>query len=620
MATYVFSLGLIPVQEWIAQARRSRDLRAGSAFLCHLMARTLAALAQEGAEILLPREPPGISFAALADLRQALAAPYGIPNRASGYLDAADREDAARRLDATTHSALCAAWDGFRNDFLRPSGKAGPWEVDFWRRLAEPLAAYRRATPEGEDCPFSFVWAALPAPFPREDRKGNLRAVERLYGDVKRTRPVRPALPGHAIGKCNQCGAREAIGPTGSFESWRDWYRELGRDLPWVARGIRFDAGERLCYVCLAKRAAGYAEGLSFPSTGDVAARPWIARAESDAELAEKLERLRKTEAGRADLARALRGSKRELAGLLAQDAYKIQEEIREHIRANPKLGLTEIPPGYLALLVFDGDDMGRRVREDPEGVPIAMAEFAGRARELMGEHRGEIFYLAGDEGLAMAPAESALALALALRKAFGAAFGEEITLSLGIAYFEHSRPMAGAIRAARAVLEKAKALDIGGQRKDGLGVTVATASGNLWSLAERWGPFWDRLGRAAALVREGRLSSGWAYDVEAFLGTIDEGAWGREPGLPAAVRDEARRLFSRRFRAAGDTAEARRADTKTTWHEELRGDSWWETPPGERPRPLPEQLHLIGFLGRQRSISETQAAPPAVPAEAPAR
>jgi hypothetical protein len=35
MTTYVFSLGLLPVQEWIEKARRSRDLRAGSVLLCH---------------------------------------------------------------------------------------------------------------------------------------------------------------------------------------------------------------------------------------------------------------------------------------------------------------------------------------------------------------------------------------------------------------------------------------------------------------------------------------------------------------------------------------------------------------------------------------------------------
>jgi CRISPR-associated protein Cmr2 len=615
MPTYVFSLGLIPVQEWIAQARRSRDLRAGSAFLCHLMARALTALAKDkDVEILLPREPREISFVELAELERALTAPYGIPNRASGYCEAAGRDDVARRLDAATRGTLAAGWEEFRNRFLRPSDRAGDWEVRFWRRIAEPLTAYRQATPHGEDCPFTFVWVAAPARAPRDDRRGNLLEIERLHADVKRSRPVRPGLEGRPIGKCNQCGAREAIGPSTSFEDWRDWYTRLGNDIRWVEEGVRIDPGERLCYVCLAKRMAGYLEGVAFPSTGIVAAAPWLCRARSDTDLKALLGRLETTAPGRADLARTLRSSPRELEADGATDAAGCLRDLRAWIQSHPKLGLRPLPPAYLALLTFDGDDMGRHVREDPDSVPKKMADFAQEARALLLRYRGEAFYLAGDEGLAMAPAEAALDLALALRKAFRGAFGEAVTLSMGIAFFEHSRPMAGAIRAARAALERAKDLDAGGRRKDGLGVTVATASGNLWSLAERWGVFWDRLRTAAGLVRKRRLSAGWAYDVETFLETIPGEAW-RDPGLPAAVRAEVKRLFFRRFEADRATAEERRREKERAWREDLHGEDWWAASPGELPRPLPEQLHLIGFLGRQRAIEVPDGEPaPAVP------
>lgn len=48
MTDYIFTLGLIPVQDWIAQARRSRDLRAGSVFLWHVMAKLLTRLTLNG--------------------------------------------------------------------------------------------------------------------------------------------------------------------------------------------------------------------------------------------------------------------------------------------------------------------------------------------------------------------------------------------------------------------------------------------------------------------------------------------------------------------------------------------------------------------------------------------
>jgi hypothetical protein len=85
---YVFSLGLVPVQEWIAEARRSRDLKAGSAFLAFVMWRLLAELEKECATILLPW-PPSKGFQAEAPESFAEALDwYGIPNRASGLIGA----------------------------------------------------------------------------------------------------------------------------------------------------------------------------------------------------------------------------------------------------------------------------------------------------------------------------------------------------------------------------------------------------------------------------------------------------------------------------------------------------------------------------------------------------
>ena len=84
MADYVFSLGLIPVQDWIAQARRSRDLRAGSVFLWHTLAKLLARLEGESTqlgtvEIWTPEPPPrgfdglaGLSFQEALSLRHRL--------------------------------------------------------------------------------------------------------------------------------------------------------------------------------------------------------------------------------------------------------------------------------------------------------------------------------------------------------------------------------------------------------------------------------------------------------------------------------------------------------------------------------------------------------------------
>src|ERR1700722_9598728 len=117
MTTYLFSLGLVPVQDWIEKARRSRDLRAGSVWLSQVMGKILSHLsAKHSAEILLPREildVPGSSFSAIAaaSFADALRLPYGIPNRASGYFEAPTDAEVKDVFGALQQEVVQVAWD-----------------------------------------------------------------------------------------------------------------------------------------------------------------------------------------------------------------------------------------------------------------------------------------------------------------------------------------------------------------------------------------------------------------------------------------------------------------------------------------------------------------------------
>ena len=610
MANYVFTLGLIPVQDWIAQARRSRDLRAGSVFLWHLVARLLTRLRRElaGVEIWTPKVTDteldrlaGLSFG------DALAQPYGIPNRASGWCSAQDDRDLRRAFQAL-EGEVAVAWREFRDEGMGWLKRVA--SASFWSDVEPHWAAYRNSTSGGEDAPLTLVWSALPAPHPHEQRRENLEAAFGLFADVKRSRPARAWPFGKPVGKCTQCGQREAMGPIGGFNAWQRWHSRQDED-PWIATGYRLDPGERLCYVCLAKRSASYEERESFPSTGEVAARCWLKRVEKVPELKEIVDRLRSTPLGREDFGRALLGSIKGLPEEEREEVLNLRSEIRKAIgRYNLQPGVLEpispTPPTYLALIVFDGDDMGRRVLADPEGTPQALASFAHKARARLEEKGAERFYLAGDEGLAMAPAETALDLVFELRAELTAAFAEiggSATLSAGIAFFEHGRPMRGAILAAHKALRSAKEME----GKSALGVAVETASGSRWGLTAHWGDDWTRIRQAAKLIRTGRLSPGWAYDAERFLETLPADEW--NTAVAEAARAELRRLFLRRVRVDGKTAADRREARRQEW-ELLGGNTWWRIDShGAIPPPQPQQLHLIGFLARQASALEAGAA-----------
>jgi hypothetical protein len=530
---FVFSLGLVPVQEWIAEARRSRDLKAGSAFLAYVMWRLLARLKEEGATVLLPWPSQEEAPRSFGDALEK----YGIPNRASGLLRTIDA-DSVKSLLGSLQKAVEGAWDERRSLALRQ--ELPRLASDVWPELAPHVKRYLERVPAGEDCPLTLVWVAAPVSGDldsAEVRRGALGLIDRLYSDVKRTRPVRPWRHGSGAGKCNQCGKREAVGPD-DFDAWRDWSATLAGQA-WIERGVRIDPGERLCCVCLTKRVAGYSgDRKPFPSTGEIAMTPWIEQVEA------------------------------------------------------------QKSPSYLALMTFDGDNMGRWVHKAAEGIPERIATFAKSAKELLEKYA--VFYLAGDEGLAMVPASRALDLASELRETFLRDLGEGPTLSVGLAFFEYTRPLRGAIEAARSALRQAKALE----GKNALAVAVETASGNRWAFAAHWGDDWSRIRTAVDLVRKGDLSSGWAHDVESFLETIPEKAW-EEPVVKAA-RAEVRRLLFRRLQLKGGTAEEKRANRLKVWSD-LRGEAWWpEDGRGHMEKPQPEQFHLIGFLSRQAAF-ETQ-------------
>jgi len=609
MTTYLFSLGLVPVQAWVEEARRSRDLRAGSVILWWTMARVLHTLEKElSAEIVLPPSPAG-GFERLAGktLAEALREPYGVPNRATGYCQAESAAKVEEVLGGLEDTAVASAWSQVRACLFDPTRVKPPPHPDrraFFAALSPHLETYAEATGEAGDCPFSLVWVATRVDDRPTDTAGlreDLEKIDRLYVDVKRTRPIKAWEWGARVPKCNQCGRREAVGPRDSARSWRRWEQETWNQLEWVEEGYVVDREERLCPVCLARRLAAYPreerrERWRFSSTGEVAASLWVqALGETDQRLAELLDGMRNTALGREDLGRALYLSEAVLAEAGHEELRGLRAELEERLRVvnrERKHPLPMSPPSYLALLAFDGDWMGKRIREDPEGVPKGLESFQQLAGHEVAQAQGEAFYLAGDEGLVMAPVGRALGLALALRSRFDEAFdglAVSPTLSVGLAFFEQSRPLRGAIQQARRALREAKAME----EKASLGAFVETASGSRWGYVAPWGSAWNRIAGAVDRVRQGDLSAGWAYDVERFIESLSSEDWRVLAAEPAALRAEVRRLFLRR---AGESSADR--EQAREWWNGLPGESWWEGEPARGPEP--EQFHLIGFLSRQ--------------------
>lgn len=632
-----WSIALIPVQDWISEARRSRDLLAGSRLLSWMMAHLLEDLTErDGLEVtaIVPATPDGgWSKLATKSFAEALDARYSIPNRASGRCSTGVSLDRAKQVfQALEEEVLRRRWKSWVDE----STRGDPFNKKFQGQ------AWNRITPHLKDvpCPLRLIWCLqrIQARGDERERDGlGMKEIDKLYAAVKRWRPIDP-WQGNPVGKCGQCGKREAIGPE-SWHAWRGFHRKLDA-LPEVRFGYRFDEGERLCSVCLVKRLAGYLAGGDFASTAEIAGANWRKRLEAanldgallsfrrvarqvpgfEADEPEhpfandiypllysttverhlrraRVQRDAAKHAGTDDLERKLGDSRIEKLEDLRQARRRLTVAIQS---LPPQREISTEPPSYLAVMALDGDNMGEAVRADLLHLPKAVGEFANDLHCCVKGADGRAFYVGGDEALCLLPIEGCIQQIEKIR----AIWDEKMrgiqpkppTLSVGLALFDFESPLSAAIAAAREALRDAKNL----RRKNGLGVAVQTASGSVWKCVDHWGAGWERTAKAVDLIRNGKLASGWAYDVESFLRTLDPEDWNVQI-TREAIRAEVRRITSRRLgsrEAEAEEEEDRRLES--IW-KHLSGEHWWERLPesavagGEADR-----MHLIAFLTRE--------------------
>lgn len=166
-------------------------------------------------------------------------------------------------------------------------------------------------------------------------------------------------------------------------------------------------------------------------------------------------------------------------------------------------------PSPYYAILQMDGDSMGKHVSQcktmaDHKKLSQILSDFtqAVKVKErLVEDHGGYLIYAGGDDVLALFPANQALAAAEALAKKYRELFetwphghkdenGKDFpfTASAGIAFAHHLYPLDGALAAARQAEKRAK----NQHGRNALSVTVLRRSGETSEMGGKWaGELW---------------------------------------------------------------------------------------------------------------------------------
>lgn len=514
-----FTLG--PVQSFVGQARRTRDLWAGSFLLSYLAGHAMKEVIDKGGRVAFPAVQDDNGGATDELLKGILNSnPHdgpkigSLPNRFKAEVpEGFDPEDCEKAVHEAWRRVANAVW----GEYVAPVQESGKETRSIWERQ---VAGF-----------WDMSWVIGEDP---GDRSDNAWLDRR-----KNWRTYQPPLePGD---KCTLMGSwQELSGYVRSRE-------RRNQDAFWKA--VRNEAGsldlgdnERLCAIALIKRlfpnipetTVGWKLAVkSWPSTPYMAAVPWIEEACEQPKAKEYLRLVEASEARRwafgeynADL-RCLQN-----AGRFAKlDGNFFHRTALENERATPDLGsehrrkllekLGELNDAvgrpsspFYALLLMDGDSLGKLLQNtklDPGDVSWALAEFTGGVDPTVNEHCGRTVYAGGDDVLALLPLDRALETAAALRGKYLNAFNEVLeddrptgddgeplstTISAGLVFAHYHTSLRAVMKEAHRLLDEV-AKDRNG--RDSIAVSVLTGGGRT----VEWVSGWDESPGGEAITAE---------------------------------------------------------------------------------------------------------------------
>jgi len=543
----LFLVTLGPVQDFIASARRTRDLHFGSWFLSELSRAAASEIHQQKGTLIFPApEKPKEQLK--------FGAQFNIANRILAIIEQPPTV-LAKQVENAVFQCL---------DYIRKEA---------YKDINLPDKEQKTAKAQIKDL-VELVWVALPLPNDK-DYHDVRNQLESLLAARKNTHTFTQVTWGGNVPKSSLDGHLESVIPIDEYPKDNADDTQKRKALNKLYEKYKVGGlGERLSGVDLLKRSGQTAFDKHFPSTSHIAALPFLQRMRQIKETGGQhtlhsewndyvayLDALTVIPI-REQFAHAPRyhpildyydGSLlfegRLLDVLLIPSTNATNNKDFQHAQQAQQKFYTALdkqfekvnldkrrPSTYYALLQADGDNMGTLIdalvapkeNEQPSDAPPherhrklsqALSRFAERVREIVNDdHHGALIYSGGDDVLAFLPLHTVLACATKLKTSFSAALeglAEEAgcdppTLSVGIAIVHHLEPLREARRLAHDAEKKAKRMP----GKNALAITVSKRSGEDYSVVGTWGNIDERLSKLINYCREANIPAGMAYEL----------------------------------------------------------------------------------------------------------
>ena len=556
MTDRILHVSIGPVQGFVAQARRTRDLWAGSFLLSWMAGQLMAAVLRHGGRIVFPcagteQTPDDPMLAAI------LGRPLPdnpdprigtLPNRfKASVTEAFDPEACVGEARRKWQELAEVVW----RQFVADAGRQGRDSRNIWERQIDGF--------------WDIQWIM--------DIKSKDGRDATWLDQRKNWRSHWP--PPEGGDHCTAMGDwQEMSGFVRSRERqrqdafWRALRSKTGR--------LDLREGERLCAIALVKRlfpklkgqeaekVIGWQTGaVNWPSTTYMATVPWLAHLAGDPTRRSAFDRYVETvrDAVGSDTfsrlcgERATRLPQLEPLGQGADlDGNLFLRAALENRRATPlnddeptesgaeedsdsaprkrlskaladlcdKAGGPAQP--FYAVLLMDGDRLGKMLRQHGEQtVSGALARFVGHVPDIVREHNGITVYAGGDDVLAMLPIDHAIKCAIALRERYDLAFahddpggdgvmGRQATASCAIVFAHYRNPMREVLALAHGELDDVAKASNG---RDSLALAVMLSGG----VNQRWVGRFGTLPKALVCLCDRIAADDHHYSAGFFYG-----------------------------------------------------------------------------------------------------
>jgi len=581
---YLFQCAIGPVQDFIASARRSRDLWYGSWLLSELAKAAAKALADR-------YQLDSLIFPAPQNREDLMpSSPFTAPNKVVAIVDG-DPDGVAKLVKDAINSRLQALWKDARGKV------AGRIEDDLARKQLDDLV--------------EFYWVSVPVV--DGDYKRARTLAEALLAARKSTRDF-SQFNGSSVPKSSLDGSRESVIPPDAYPRGANDPRQEVKTRN-LYRHYRARRGEQLSGVDLLKRLGERGKSVEqrFRSTSHMAALPLLAmiRREKGGTAVQQLfdeiqQFLAEEEIDAEDKDGSLLYESR-LREWVSDEAKLNEVRGRLKVLLKTHSGTSVEPGAYYVLLQADGDNMGQAIDNQPDlqshqRLSKALSEFAAGVSGIVEKHDGVPIFSGGDDVLAYLPLHTVLQCANDLAEKFeerlkgfsfrDGAVEKSPTLSIGIAVVHHLDPLSDSLELTRQAEKEAK----GVTGKDALAVTVSKRSGVDRTVAGPRQALAERLGAMIGFLRRKKIGKGAAYELQELhrlLGTS---------GLPeVALSGEALRIIQRKRESGGSRGIDEEVHEKfTAWIENSEIDI------GE----LAQELMVAGVFADAQDMAEGSLAP----------